>query len=312
MDPANKKVLVLGGTGHYGQNITRELVRLGADVRVLTRHAGNAEKLFGDKVEIVSGDIEDRQALERAFTDVGRIVYAISAMSIGQIRRCREIEQDAVIASLRLAEKMAIERIVYLSVFEIDREFARKNRLATAREKAAVEDFIAGSSFNWTVLGAPPSMEIFFSMIRGNRMIVPGGGPKGLPTVSAADVGEIAAQTLLRDDLSGQRIQMVAAQAYSFREAAARISAVWGAPITFVKIPMFFSRIAYYVSAPFSLFSDRSLYVHTLLGFVRLLKKFPESYAEKVPALHEKLKSLFLYSPSRLEMEAERRRPAKR
>ncbi len=35
-------------------------------------------------------------------------------------------------------------------------------------------------------------------------MMVPGGGPEGLPTVSAVDVGEIAAQALLRDDLSGR------------------------------------------------------------------------------------------------------------
>jgi len=233
-------------------------------------------------------------------------------MSINQIRRLKEIEQDAVIASLQLAGKMGIARIVYISVFEIDKEFARRNRLATANEKAMVEEYISQSNFNWTILGAPPSMEIFFRMIRGSRMMVPGGGPKGLPTVSAVDVGEIAAQALLRDDLSGQRIQMVAPQAYSFPDAAKRISEAWGTPIKFFKIPLIFPRIAYHLSTPFSLFSNRLLYVHTLLGFIRLLNNFPQHYIQKVPALHEKLQSMFSYSPSTIEMEAERRKPKNR
>ena len=217
-----------------------------------------------------------------------------------------------MIASLQLAGKMGIARIVYISVFEIDKEFARRNRLATANEKAMVEEYISQSNFNWTILGAPPSMEIFFRMIRGSRMMVPGGGPKGLPTVSAVDVGEIAAQALLRDDLSGQRIQMVAPQAYSFPDAAKRISEAWGTPIKFFKIPLIFPRIAYHLSTPFSLFSNRLLYVHTLLGFIRLLNNFPNHYIQKVPALHEKLRSMFSYSPSTLEIEAERRKPKNR
>jgi hypothetical protein len=51
------------------------------------------------------------------------------------------------------------------------------------------------------------------------------------------------------------------------------------------------------------------LYVHTLLGFVRLLNNFPEQYIHQVPILHQRLLSLFSYTPSTIETEAERRRP---
>jgi len=72
----SKKVLILGGTGHYGRNITRSLIRHGTNVRLLTRNSENARRLFGDKIEIVSGDMEDHRSLEAAFRDVGRIIYA--------------------------------------------------------------------------------------------------------------------------------------------------------------------------------------------------------------------------------------------
>jgi uncharacterized protein YbjT (DUF2867 family) len=212
-----------------------------------------------------------------------------------------------VLSSFQLARKIGIERIVYLSVFEVDKEFAAANRIATADEKAAVEDYLSRSDFNWTILGAPPSMEIFFRMIRGTNMMVPGGGPKGLPTVSPVDVGEIAAQAIARDDLNRQRFKLVAPQAYSFPDAAERISRIWGREIRFRKIPLILPTIAYALTTPFCPFSDRMLYAHTLLGFIRLLNNFPEKYIGEVPRLHAKLLSTFSYAPRTIEVEAERR-----
>jgi uncharacterized protein YbjT (DUF2867 family) len=292
MSETNDKVLILGGTGNYGQSITQALINQSSNIRLLTRNIPKAIKLFGNQIEIVSGDIEDSNSMEKAFQNIDRIVCAISAFSVNQIRRFKKIEQDAVISSFELAKKMGIRRIVYISIFEINKEFAKQNRLPFADEKAFVEDYLAKSDFNWTVLGAPPSMEIFFRMIHGTNMMVPGGGPKGLPTVSPVDVGEIVAQTIMRDDLSGQRIQMTALQTYSFSDAANRISKVWGKTITFRKIPILFPTIAYNLSAPLSIFSDRFLYLHTLLGFVRLLNNFPEKYIQQVPLLHQKLMSI--------------------
>jgi uncharacterized protein YbjT (DUF2867 family) len=309
MNAKRDQVLILGGTGNYGQGITSALIDRGANIRLLTRNRTNAERLFGNRVEIVSGDIEDLPSLEKAFQNIDRIVCAISAFSVKQVRRYRAIEQDAVVASFQLAKNKGIRRIVYISVFEVNREFARQNRLPFAAEKAFVEDYLSKSDLNWTVLGAPPTMEIFFRMIHGHLMVVPGGGPKGLPTISPVDVGAIAAQAIMRDDLSGQRIQMVGPQVYSFADAANRISKVWGEKIKYCKIPMVLPRIAYSLTAPLIVFSDRLLYVHTLLGFVRLLNNFPEQYIHQVPILHQRLLSLFSYTPSTIETEAERRRP---
>jgi len=150
-------------------------------------------------------------------------------------------------------------------------------------------------------------MEIFFHMIRGNKMMVPGGGPVALPTVSPRDAGEIAAQAVLRDDLSGLRIKMTGPKAYSFPEAAATISAAWNRKIVFRKIPLLIPNTIRGILTPLCPFSDRFLYVHTLLGFIRLLNHFPQSLVDEVPKLHQYLVSTFDYRPTTLEMEAEKR-----
>ena len=135
--------------------------------------------------------------------------------------------------------------------------------------------------------------------------MVPGGGPPALPTVSPVDVGEITAQTVLRENLSGKRIRMVGPEAISFPEAAKRISSVDGRKIKFRKIPLVLPKMAYVVTRPLTPFSDILLYANQMLGFIKLLNQFPEGIISEVPEVHRLLLDTFDYAPTTLEMEAE-------
>jgi len=149
-------------------------------------------------------------------------------------------------------------------------------------------------------------MQIFFAMIRGETMMVPGGGPPALPTIAAVDVGEIAAQAALRDDLGGRRFRLVGPEALSFPEAARRIAAVLGRPIRFRKIPLAGPILAWRITRPLARFSDRLLYVNQMLGFIQLLNRFPAEIAAQAPQAHRLLLETFNYQPTTLEMEAQR------
>jgi uncharacterized protein YbjT (DUF2867 family) len=189
---------------------------------------------------------------------------------------------------------------VYLSVYDIRPDVVAEVGLESAKAKLVVEAALAGSSLNWTVLGASPSMQIFFSMIRGDTMMVPGGGPPALPTISPVDVGEIAAQTALRDDVGGQRIRLAGPEAVSFSEAAQRISAVIGREIRFQKIPLLPLRIASAVSRPVY------PYLSQVAKSVALMNHFPPDVVAQAMADHQRLLETFDYVPTTLEMEARR------
>ena len=227
------RVLVVGGTGHYGQHIVRSLVQRGASVRVLSRNAASARLSLGEAPNIVEGDITSETARRTALHGMDALVIAVSAMTPALIRETRAIEEDAILALLAEAKELAVHRVVFLSVYEVRRETIAGLDLASGRAKLHVEQALAASDLNWTVLGCAPSMQIFFAMMRGDTMMVPGGGPPALPNVSAMDVGEIAAQAALRDDLSSRRFHLVGPEALSFPEAAQRIAAVLGRPIRF-------------------------------------------------------------------------------
>jgi uncharacterized protein YbjT (DUF2867 family) len=304
------RVLVVGGTGHYGRHIVTSMRRLGAPVRVLSRNAVSARSLLGEAPEIVEGDIATQTARRAALHGCASVVIAVSAMSPGLIRQTKAIEEDAVLALLAEAREQSVSRIIYLSVYEVRQDAVAGLDLASGRAKPHVEQALTASHLNWTVLGCAPSMQIFFAMIRGETMMVPGGGPPALPTIAAVDVGELAAQAALRDDLSGRRFRLAGPEALSFPEAAQRISAVLGRPIGFRKIPLALPALAWQLTRPLARLNGRLLYVHQMLGFIQLLNRFPPEIAAEAPQAHRLLTDTFSYRPTTLEMEAQRWRAA--
>jgi uncharacterized protein YbjT (DUF2867 family) len=303
MESKKKKapILVLGGTGHYGRHIVGSLLERGQLVRVLSRNATNARRILGDGVEIVEGDITWRKSVVEALEGTKAVVISVSAFTPKLIRKLKLIERNSVLMVLEEAQNVGISRIVYLSGYELYPAIIKELDLEFGRVKLEIETALAQSAFNWTVLGEAPSMEVFFAMIRGERMIVPGGGPPALPTVSPVDTGEIAAQTILRDDLGNRRIRVTGPEAISFPEAARRISAVTGERLEFQKIPLFPLRIASLVTRPFN------PYLWHLVGSARLMNRFPQDLADQVPQDHRWLVDTFAYTPTTLEMEARRR-----
>jgi uncharacterized protein YbjT (DUF2867 family) len=295
-------ILVFGGTGHYGRNIVKSLVDNGEPVRVMSRNPGGARETLGNQPEVVQGDITSADSRVAALKGVRAVVVAVSAFTWKMCRHRRLIERDSVLELLEDAERGGVSRIVYLSGYDVREESAAALGVTDfARPMLDVQAALAQSSLNWTVLGCAPSMDIFFSMIRGRVMNVPGGGPPKLPTISALDVGTIAAQSVVREDLGGQRFRVTGQEALSFPEAAKRIGDVWGWNIGFRRIPLAPLRIASIVTRPFSPF------VKLLLCALTMLNKFPEELASEVPKDHQRLVDTFELTPTTLEDEARRR-----
>lgn len=69
-----ERVLVAGATGGVGQLTVAKLLEKGFPVRVLTRSAEKAEKMFDQRVETVIGDIRDPITLRPATSNVTHII----------------------------------------------------------------------------------------------------------------------------------------------------------------------------------------------------------------------------------------------
>jgi dTDP-L-rhamnose 4-epimerase len=85
-----ERVLITGGAGFIGRNISKRLTSLGYEVRILDSlidqvHGGGdlAAKLSRD-VELIVGDVRDEEALGRALRGVDSVIHLAAEVGVGQ------------------------------------------------------------------------------------------------------------------------------------------------------------------------------------------------------------------------------------
>ncbi len=77
-----KRLLVTGGCGFVGSSLCRLLVESGADVVVLDNLSSGDASRLPDGVELITGDICDRRAIDRALREVSGVFHLAAISSV--------------------------------------------------------------------------------------------------------------------------------------------------------------------------------------------------------------------------------------
>jgi len=75
-----KRIAITGATGFIGTAICRQLRKDGYQLRVLARDRQRAVAMHGGDTEIVSGDLQDRKALQTLVSGVDAVVHCAGAV----------------------------------------------------------------------------------------------------------------------------------------------------------------------------------------------------------------------------------------
>jgi nucleoside-diphosphate-sugar epimerase len=119
-------VLVTGATGFTGGHLTRSLARAGDRVRAIVRRPEAAASLSDAGIEIVAGDITDRESLRRAMQGID-VVYNIAALyrEAGLPEPVyRAVNADAVGTMVELAHEAGVRRVVHCSTVGVHGDIA--------------------------------------------------------------------------------------------------------------------------------------------------------------------------------------------
>ncbi len=108
-------IAVTGGSGHVGGNLVRELLARGRTVRALVR--GDRRALEGLPVQLVEGDILDREALRRLVDGVDTVFHLAARISVvgaegGRVERIN-VEGTRLVAAACL--EGSVRRLVHFS-----------------------------------------------------------------------------------------------------------------------------------------------------------------------------------------------------
>lgn len=110
-------VLVTGGTGFVGGAIFRALLKQGTRIRVLARQTSKIEHLTAQGVEIVYGDILDRNSIEGALEGCDTLYHAAALYDLWGLneRALMQAECEGTRNAMAAALAVNIGKVIYTS-----------------------------------------------------------------------------------------------------------------------------------------------------------------------------------------------------
>jgi uncharacterized protein YbjT (DUF2867 family) len=185
------KVLVIGGTGHVGSEVVKELKKRDADMRVLVRKP-DVKSLAG--VETVVGDLLDPVSIDKALQGVDKL-YLLNAVTPD------ELTQGLI--AFDLAKKRKLSHVVYHSVFRVE-HFKDVPHFAS---KLAIENAIREFNVPFTIIRPNYFFQndAAFKDILTKQSVYPNPlGTVGISAVDIRDIAEATAITLMADKHFGK------------------------------------------------------------------------------------------------------------
>ena len=230
--------VILGATGHTGSVIATSLLLKGEKVRAVGRDASRLERFVRKGAEAFTANVSDAAALTKAFTGA-RAAYLLLPpnMTSQDYRADQERESDAIAQAVK---ESGLRYAVHLSSFgahipegtgPIAGLYSAEQKL-NAISNLNVLHLRAGYFMenNLAAIGMIHDMGIF------GHAVLP---DLKLPMIATRDIGDYAAQRILKLDFSGKQTrELVGERDLSMNEATAIIARGIGKPdLRYVQFP---------------------------------------------------------------------------
>lgn len=222
--------VILGASGNTGHVAARKLLSQGQKVRVVGRNAAHLQALAAAGAEIFVGDVTDASSLTRALQrEESAYVMIPPNPSNNDFRAYQETVSDAIAAAVRSSR---VANVVTLSSLGADKS-AGTGPVVGLHNLEEKLNSIEG--LNVLHLRAGYFMENTLTQVGAIRMMGSAAGPirpdLKLAMIATRDIGEAAADALLRLEFRGKQTRELQGQRdLDYTEAAAIIGKAIGNP----------------------------------------------------------------------------------
>lgn len=218
------RCLVIGATGNIGSRVTQRVVDAGARPSVFVRSAKRAKVLFGDHVDIHTGDLDTLgRSLATALAGVDGVFLVTDGWDL-------EARDRAVSLAAREA---GVRHVVKLSTLDV------RTGIGTGTWHARGEDAVRDSGVAFTFIQAAGFMSNALgwsdSIIR-DGVLRSSTGQGRIAFIHPDDIAAIATAALTTRDHDGATLVITGREALSYGEMAAAIGRAIGRPVGFEEI----------------------------------------------------------------------------
>jgi uncharacterized protein YbjT (DUF2867 family) len=218
------KYLIVGATGNVGARVAQRLVDSGARPSVFVRSAKRAKALFGDQVDVHTGDLENPgPSLAWALAGADGVFLVTDGSDLE--KRDRAVSVAATRAGVR--------HVVKLSTLDV------RTGIGTGPWHARGEDAVRESGVEFTFIQAAGFMSNTLSWsgsIHRESVLRSSTGRGKIAFIHPDDVAAVATVSLTTRDYDGQALVVTGPEALSYGEMTATIGKAIGKPIRYEEI----------------------------------------------------------------------------
>jgi NADH dehydrogenase len=245
-------IVLAGGTGRLGRILVDRIGGHGERLRVLSRDPGRAGRSVDGEVEVVTADVRDREAVDRALTGARVVISAMSAFGMKGVAP-RQVDFEGNANLIGAAEKCGAERFIFVSALGASAD----HPMDLARMKHLAEGRLRASKLSWTILRPSTFIETFQEVVcapllKNGKAVVFGRAENPINFVSAHDVAGFVELALSDPSLSGKVVEIGGRENLSLLQFVDTFCAATGVTGPVKHIPRLAMRLMSHLARPFN------------------------------------------------------------
>jgi uncharacterized protein YbjT (DUF2867 family) len=216
-------VLITGATGDVGSRVVHRLLQRGERPRIFVRDEEKARALFGDRVDVRTGDLAEPSSLASALQGI-ETFYLVN---VGPEIPHRDK------AAAHLARAARVKRLVKLSSMDVQHGLAigawHEHGEAAIRATQIPFTFVQPTGFMSNLLAWARSIRLE-GIVRSST----GDGRRAF--IHSDDIAAVSVAAMLSEEYIGRSLPITGPRALTFGEVTAAIAAAIGEPLKYQPI----------------------------------------------------------------------------
>lgn len=220
-------VLITGATGKVGGYATKALLSdKSVSIRALVRNRDTAQWIADAGGELVTGDLDDSDTVNRALTGI----HTLALITPGTGHAAKQAA-----AIINLAQQAGVQKVVRLSAIKASLDGPTDNTRQHAMTERAIRDsgmrhvFLRPNYFMQNLIGSLDS-------ILGEGKVYAGMNDSAIALVDTRDVGAALAAAVLTDRFDGSALEISGPQSITHDTVANEISKALGRNVKYIAV----------------------------------------------------------------------------
>lgn len=234
-----KNITIIGATGTLGLPITQQLIQQGSKVKVVARDVTKAKALLPADVEIVFGDVSNKESLQTALKDSETVYLNLNTINWNEAAPFQP-EREGIINVIDVSKELGVNHIMQIVGIDTSNpEFATKGmEYKTNRIRKPAMEYLKQSGINYTFFHCSVFLDSFPTFIQQGEFGIIGDHQHPVFFTNTTDLAQHIYHAIQNPEAMNKSFTVQGKEGVSFPEAAQRFVKIYNPELTVNEYPL--------------------------------------------------------------------------